>query len=107
MNDVSSKVGVWIDCGDGAERRVRAETPELMVVEFRFAAGGVGALHSHPHTQSTYVASGVFDFTMDGNTRRISAGDCFVIPSNTEHGCVCVEAGLLVDCFTPRRDDFL
>ena len=107
MNETSSKVGQWIDCGDGAERRVRAETQDLMVVEFRFAAGGIGAPHSHPHTQSTYVQSGVFDFTMDGETRRISAGDCFVIPSNVEHGCHCIEAGLLVDCFTPRRDDFL
>lgn len=107
MNEISGKVGAWIYCGEGAERRVRAENRDLMVVEFRFAKGGVGALHSHPHTQSTYVDSGVFDFTMGGETRRISAGDCFVIPSNVEHGCVCVEAGLLIDCFAPRRDDFL
>ncbi|MFD0979590.1 cupin domain-containing protein [Tropicimonas aquimaris] len=107
MTEDNSKIDVWVDSGEGVERRVRAETQDLMVVEFRFSTGGVGALHSHPHTQSTYVESGVFDFTMNGETRRISAGDCFVIPSNAEHGCVCVEAGLLVDCFTPRRDDFL
>ena len=107
MNEITPKIDVWVDCGEGVERRVRAENQDLMVVEFRFETGGVGALHSHPHTQSTYVESGAFDFTMNGKTRRISAGDCFVIPSNTEHGCVCVEAGLLVDCFTPRRDDFL
>lgn len=107
MSDIKSKINVWEDSGDGVMRRVRAETKDLMVVEFRFEAGGIGAVHRHPHTQSTYVASGVFDFTMAGETRRISAGDCFVIPSNTDHGCACIEAGLLVDCFTPRRDDFL
>lgn len=100
-------MGDWIESGEGVARRVRAETQELMVVEFRFSTGGVGALHKHPHTQSTYVQSGAFDFTMNGETRRIEAGDCFVIPSNVEHGCVCVEAGQLVDCFAPRRDDFL
>ena len=107
VNDTKDVASTWTGCGTGVERRVRAETPDLMVVEFRFGAGGIGALHSHPHTQSTYVLSGVFDFTLNGETRRISEGSCFVIPSNTEHGCVCVEAGLLVDCFTPRRDDFL
>ncbi|PYG28925.1 cupin domain-containing protein [Pelagimonas varians] len=107
MNETKDQNQSWVDCGNGVDRRVRAENPDLMVVEFRFATGGNGALHSHPHTQSTYVSSGVFDFTIDGETRRISAGDCFVIPSNAEHGCQCIEAGLLVDCFTPRRDDFL
>ena len=107
MSETSELIGKWVPSGEGVERRVRAEDPALMVVEFRFQTGGVGTLHSHPHVQSTYVERGVFDFRMDGKTTRISAGDCFVIPSNTEHGCTCIEAGLLVDCFTPRRDDFL
>lgn len=107
MNEINPKIDQWVDSGDGVQRRVRAENQDLMVVEFRFEVGGIGALHSHPHVQSTYVQSGVFDFEMDGVTRRISGGDCFVIPANAVHGCTCVEAGLLVDCFTPRRDDFL
>lgn len=107
MTENKTTIDAWIACGDGVERNVRAENQDLMVVEFRFSKGGIGAPHSHPHTQSTYVESGGFDFTMNGETRRISAGDCFVIPSNAEHGCVCIEAGTLIDCFTPRRDDFL
>ncbi|MFY0679902.1 MAG: cupin domain-containing protein [Thalassovita sp.] len=107
MNEISSNIDKWVESGAGVERRVRAENQDLMVVEFRFETGGVGAPHSHPHVQSTYVKSGVFDFEMDGDVSRIHAGDCFVIPSNTVHGCTCIEAGLLVDCFTPRRDDFL
>jgi hypothetical protein len=30
-----------------------------------------------------------------------------VIHGNAVHGCRCLEAGVLVDSFTPRRDDFL
>lgn len=107
MNESNEVEDLWTDCGQKVERRVLAENPDLMVVEFRFAEGGIGSLHSHPHTQSTYVQSGIFDFTLAGETRRIVAGDCFVIPSNAEHGCVCLEPGSLIDSFTPRRDDFL
>ena len=46
----------------GVERQVLSHSPELMVVSFRFQAGATGALHSHPHVQSTYVARGRFRF---------------------------------------------
>lgn len=88
-------------------RQVLADSPELMVVAFTFAAGGVGQLHSHPHAQSTFVQSGRFVFTVDGIETTVAPGDSFVIPPNAEHGCHCLEAGKLIDTFTPRRDDFL
>ena len=97
----------WVKSGDGVERKVLAHDPALMVVEFRFAENGVGAPHRHVHTQSTFVKSGVFDFTVGGETHRLVAGDSIVIPSNVEHGCVTVEPGSLIDTFAPRRDDFL
>ncbi len=88
-------------------RTVLAETPELMVVRFAFEEGDSGTLHSHPHVQSTYVRSGRYRFTLDGRDFEIGPGDAFVIPSGALHGCVCLEAGELIDSFTPRRDDFL
>ncbi len=91
----------------GVQRQVLAESPELMVVSFRFETGANGKLHSHPHVQSTYVARGKFRFFRDGVAHNLQAGDSLVIPSGIEHGCECLEAGELIDCFTPRRDDFL
>jgi quercetin dioxygenase-like cupin family protein len=88
-------------------RQVLSENESLMVVSFAFEKGGEGALHSHPHIQSTYVESGAFTFSIDGETFDVTAGDSFVIPSNAVHGCVCHESGRLVDTFTPRRNDFL
>lgn len=88
-------------------RTVLAENPELMVVRFAFNAGDRGVLHHHPHVQSTYVQSGRYTFTMDGRDFDIGPGDAFVIPSNAEHGCLCHKGGVLIDSFTPRRDDFL
>ena len=91
----------------GVRRQVLADDPALMVVAFRFDEGGEGKLHSHPHVQSTFVRSGRFRFSVAGETQVVGPGDSFVIPSGAEHGCVCLEAGELIDCFTPRRDDFL
>lgn len=89
-------------------RQVLADHPNLMVVAFSFGAEGAeGALHNHVHVQSTFVESGRFRFSIDGESLEVGPGDSFVIPSNAVHGCVCLEPGRLVDCFTPRRDDFL
>ena len=97
-----------VSTGENVTRQVMADHADLMVVAFRFdAVGAVGALHNHPHVQSTYVQSGRFRFTVDGVDQEVGPGDSFVIPTQVVHGCVCLEPGMLVDCFTPRRDDFL
>ena len=92
---------------DGTRRRVILDLPELMLVEFTFEKGGVGPLHSHPHLQTSYVASGVFEVTIDGVTETIAAGGAYIVPSGLVHGVKALEPGTLIDSFTPRRDDFL
>ncbi|MBT0957563.1 cupin domain-containing protein [Alphaproteobacteria bacterium KMM 3653] len=90
------------------KRQVLADTPTLMMVAFTFEAKGAeGALHSHPHVQSTFVESGRFMFTIDGVQREVGPGDTLIVESGLEHGCVCLEPGRLIDNFSPRRDDFL
>lgn len=97
-----------VSTAENVTRQVLSDHPELMVVAFRFGQeGAIGALHSHPHVQSTYVESGRFQFTLGDEVREVGPGDSFVIPSGMKHGCVCLEPGTLVDCFTPRREDFL
>jgi quercetin dioxygenase-like cupin family protein len=89
------------------ERKVRAHGPKIMIVEVFFAAGGVGPAHAHAHDQATYCLSGEFDFTVAGETRRLSPGDSVFVPGGTTHGTACRSAGSLLDTFTPRREDFL
>jgi quercetin dioxygenase-like cupin family protein len=78
-----------------------------MQVEFAFDAGVIGALHSHPHVQASYVAEGTFEVTIGDTMTVLSKGGSFIVPSNVVHGVRALTAGRLVDCFTPRRDDFL
>ena len=63
------------DAGPGVTRRVLAYNSQLMCVENHFEQGAVGPAHSHPHTQITYVASGRFAFTIDGETHEVGPGD--------------------------------
>ena len=97
----------WTPTPDGNRRRVILHTDELMMVEFDFEKGGVGALHSHPHVQSSYVAGGRFEVTIDGKTETIEQGGAFIVPSGLVHGVKALEAGRLVDTFAPHRADFL
>lgn len=93
--------------GEGVTRRVLAYTDGLMCVENTFQKGAVGALHNHPHTQITYVVSGAFEFTVDGVTKTVHKGDAILKEDGVVHGCVCTEAGILLDIFNPMREDFV
>lgn len=93
--------------GEGVERRVLAYCDSVMCVENTFEKGAIGAMHHHPHTQITYVASGKFEFTIDGEVHTVSAGDTLLKQDGVMHGCTCLEAGILVDIFTPMREDFV
>ena len=102
QNDVPAR-----DLGGGVTRRVLAWTEQLMMVEVSFEAGSVGSAHTHPHCQNTYVLSGRYEFTVDGETVTVAAGDTLAFPPNVVHGTKCLEAGTLIDIFTPMREDFL
>lgn len=93
--------------GSGVTRRILAYSDGLMCVENTFEKGAVGALHSHPHTQITYVVSGEFSFTIGGETRTVRTGDTLLKEDGVEHGCTCLEAGVLLDIFSPMREDFI
>ncbi len=97
----------WEAAGEGIRRKVLTYDNGVMMVRVAFEAGAVGAAHSHPHVQCSLVEDGVFDITIDGRTERLWQGDSFLVPPNAIHGAVAVEAGVLLDVFTPMRDDFV
>lgn len=92
---------------EGVQRKVLAYCDELMCVENHFETGAVGAIHSHPHTQITYVVSGKFLFTIGDVQKEVTAGDTLLKQDGIKHGCVCLEKGVLLDIFNPMREDFV
>lgn len=97
----------WEDLGKGVRRKILGWNPTMMMTRVAFEAGAVGPLHRHPHHQCAVVESGSFDVTIEGRTRRLGPGDGYIVPSNAEHGVVALEPGVLLDVFTPLREDFL
>ena len=97
----------WENAGAGVVRQIMAYNDDLMMVKVKFETGAVGTPHTHPHTQATYVASGVFEFTTDGETKIGHPGDGIYMKPGVLHGCRCLEAGVLIDTFSPIRKDFL
>ena len=97
----------WEDMGQGVQRQVFGYDERLMLTKAKFVKGGIGAMHSHPHSQVTYVVKGVFEMTIGDQKKIIREGDGYYVPPNTMHGCVCLEEGMLVDAFSPHREDIL
>lgn len=91
----------------GLERRVGAYNEKLFLAEHRMEKGWIGAAHSHPHEQIVYVVSGHLRVTADGRTFDVRQGDSFVVRGGVEHQASAIEASVVIDVFTPRRDDYL
>lgn len=95
------------ELGDGVSRQILGFGPEIMIVRVWFDKGAVGEVHAHRHSQSTYVERGSFEVFIDGEKRVLGAGDSFYIAPHLDHGAVCLEQGVLIDTFSPLREDFL
>jgi quercetin dioxygenase-like cupin family protein len=97
----------WDQMDTGIKRKIMSWDDRLMLVKVQFETGGVGSLHQHYHTQISHVESGVFEVEVSGEKKILKAGDAFYIPPNAIHGAVCLEAGVLIDVFSPMREDFV
>ena len=92
----------------GVIRKVVAYSDEAMCAVHEFEEGAVGTVHSHTgHTQITYVAEGRFRFKIGEEEKEVVKGDSMCKLPNIIHGCVCLEKGVLIDFFSPMREDFI
>ena len=96
-----------VSVDEGITRQLLGYDDSMLVARVEFENDAVGYTHRHPHSQVAYVESGVFDFTVGSDTSRLVAGDCAYIPPNVDHGAQCIEAGVLLDIFSPIREDFI
>jgi quercetin dioxygenase-like cupin family protein len=99
----------WTELGGGIRRKIVGHTPELMSVLMQFDKGAIGTPHAHDaHDQIGFVVAGSFEAEINGAKRVLRAGDAFIAPRLHTHGVVCLEDGsLLLDQFSPRRNDYL
>ena len=97
----------WEDLGGGVSRKFLGWDNQIMMVKVHFDKNSKGSLHQHFHTQATYCAKGKFKFTIGDESQIVKEGDGVYIPPNVSHGVDCLEEGILIDVFSPVREDFL
>lgn len=97
----------WENPAPGIRRQIMGYDGQLMIVKVHFDKGAIGTQHEHYHSQATYVVSGEFEVMIEGEAKVLRAGDGFYIEPDEMHGAVCLEAGILIDVFSPHRADFL
>jgi len=91
----------------GLTRLVLAYNDKLFLAEHRMAKGWAGAMHSHPHDQVVYVVRGHLKVSCQGKSFELRAGDTFAIRGGVQHGASAIEDSLVIDVFTPCREDYI
>ena len=97
----------WEEVGLGVKRKIMGYDDRIMLVQVLFDKGGIGVMHEHPHSQVTYVVDGEFELTIGKETKLLKGGDSFYIPPHVLHGAICKNKGMLIDVFSPIREDFM
>lgn len=90
----------------GMNRQIMGYDDKILLAKVDFEKGGIGSLHNHHHSQVTYVVNGSFEVTIGDEKKVLNGGDSFYIPPMVMHGAICLEAGTLIDVFSPVREDF-
>lgn len=91
----------------GLIRRILAHNEKMMLVEHRMDGTWVGARHSHPHDQMVYVIKGRLRFCCGSEEFDAKAGDSFVLRGGVEHSARTLEPAIVLDVFTPCREDYV
>lgn len=97
----------WEKIDENLDRAVVGYDDSLMLTIVKFKKGGIGKLHHHIHSQVAYIASGSFEVQIEEEKKVLNAGDSFFLKTNVMHGVVCLDEGVLIESFSPMREDFV
>ncbi len=95
-----------VELWPGIYRRTLGWGDRMLLAEITLKQGSVVAPHSHMHEQIGYVAKGRLEFTVDGETSVMEAGDGYIIPGNAVHSVRALEDSIAIDIFSPVREEY-
>ena len=90
----------------GVVRRTLTEGERMMLIEVTLEQGTVVPLHTHPHEQIGYLASGRLLWELGDERRELAAGDSWLVPSNVPHQVTALEPSVAIDVFSPPREEY-
>jgi quercetin dioxygenase-like cupin family protein len=93
--------------GKGITRQI-VHGDRLMICRLTIAAGTATVPHAHMHEQMTIVEKGRVRFVLGTEEKVFGPGEVILLPGGFWHGATMLdEEVVLVDIFSPIREDFL
>ena len=80
---------------------------KTLMGHFNVAKGSAIPPHSHPHEQTRFLVSGKLRFKVEDEVMDVEAGDSWCIPGGAEHGVEALEDTVVIEVFSPVREDYL
>ena len=97
----------WIDIVPGIRRQTITTGATMYQMRARLDAGSRLPVHQHPQEQIAHIVSGRMIMIVDGVRHELSSGQSIYLPSNVPHGVETLEDTLVIDTFSPPREDYL
>jgi quercetin dioxygenase-like cupin family protein len=92
---------------EGVTLKTLAHGVQTHLTEVHFVKGAIIPIHKHLHEQTGRMISGTLRFTIDNDVFDAHAGDGWNIPSNVPHSAEALEDAVVVEVFSPVREDYL
>ncbi|MCJ7684432.1 MAG: cupin domain-containing protein [Desulfobacteraceae bacterium] len=92
---------------EGVRLKTLVHGEKTHLCEFRINKGSMVPEHSHPHEQTGYLISGRVKFILEDEEFEAGPGDSWCLPGNIVHTGEVLEDSVLVEIFSPVREDFL
>jgi quercetin dioxygenase-like cupin family protein len=102
-----SNTGTHTEIVKGVHLKTMVHGEHTLTTEVRMDKGAVIPPHHHPHEQTGYLVSGHMDFLVDGEHFIAKPGDSWNIAGDVEHGAIAIEPSVVVEVFSPVREDYL
>ena len=92
---------------EGVDLTTLVHGEKTLMGQFRIARGSAIPAHSHPHEQTGIMISGKLRWNVDGETWETVTGDSWCLPGGLEHSAEALEDSIIIEVFSPVREDFL
>ena len=92
---------------EGIELSTLVYGEKTLMGRFKIDKGSVLPAHSHPHEQTGFMISGKLRFDVDGEVKDVETGDSWCFPGGVEHSAEALEDSIIIEVFSPVREDFL
>jgi quercetin dioxygenase-like cupin family protein len=107
IKDVSAERNPWIEIAPGIKRRTVCNGETMYQMRAELNAGSRMPEHSHAQEQIAHVIKGRMKLIVRGEPHELAAGDAYYLASNVPHGVETIEDTVVIDTFSPPREDYL